>query len=325
MQIPAGLQVLHARSPKRKHESIKYQSVFVSPRSSSLRRIIAVLLSSPFHLFYDCFQKARMPIEVISLISDDESQPIPLLRKRIRANPAPTNIVSISDDESAPIPRLRKRIRANPAPTSIVSISDDESAPIPRLRKRLRTNPGSTNLVTPTEDEVVIVSHKKRGADDLTTAVHPTQTKAEDEIECVGEQRGVDVLADYPHFRFQCAKLVWPSMVCRGTKRQRFCPRCFCYVCDIPAAECQKWSSHEHAHDGTMAWRSKRIEKLEKRKRLARSNNPSQQICNPFMTPFRAQAGNVCNRQALPGNAARRRRKAKAKRSGPGKKRGRPR
>jgi hypothetical protein len=59
-----------------------------------------------------------------------------------------------------------------------------------------------------------------------------------------------------PHTRFQCQKFPF-----KNGNTITFCPKCFCYVCDVEAKDCKQWATHHRATDeGPMAshWRELR-------------------------------------------------------------------
>lgn len=93
-------------------------------------------------------------------------------------------------------------------------------------------------------------------------------------VECVGERRGIQALADYPHFRFQCALEAFKRQ--RAQKKEQFCERCFCYVCDVPASKCTRWATHCKAVDTVSKWRTERERRLEERRRREQCRDPSQ-------------------------------------------------
>jgi hypothetical protein len=59
----------------------------------------------------------------------------------------------------------------------------------------------------------------------------------------------VNALTDYTHPRFLCTR--YPYTANRAApSNQTHCPKCFCYICQIEASKCKKWSKHCHAHNG---------------------------------------------------------------------------
>lgn len=136
----------------------------------------------------------------------------------------------------------------------------------------------------------MIVSHTKRSKDgdlrekeEKTSVSHPKTLNTPQKtnlshpppegVECVGERRGIQALADYPHFRFQCA--LEPFKRQRAPKKEKFCPRCFCYVCDVPASDCHAWGAHFKAVDTVPKWRGEREARLEERRRREQCQNPA--------------------------------------------------
>ena len=172
-------------------------------------------------------------------------------------------------------------------------ISDDETPTPPRPVSNVPTSPSTPTLKRPrgsrSDEELVIVSHTKRSKDahlrqkkeERLSPSYPkklgTPTKksnaVSEGVECVAERRGIQALADYPHFRFQCA--LEPFKRQRAPKKEKFCKRCFCYVCDVPAGECKVWSLHYKAVDTVTKWRAEREARLEERRRREQCQNPA--------------------------------------------------
>lgn len=53
---------------------------------------------------------------------------------------------------------------------------------------------------------------------------------------------------DYAHIRTECQAL--PP----GSDWLAICPKCYCFVCDIPAGECTQWDLHAFATPGVECW-----------------------------------------------------------------------
>ncbi|KAJ1627683.1 hypothetical protein T492DRAFT_580753, partial [Pavlovales sp. CCMP2436] len=62
----------------------------------------------------------------------------------------------------------------------------------------------------------------------------------DEDVQMVGASEGAFVLADFPHAREWC--VVFPHAASGGWSAR--CPNCYCYVCDVPAAECAQWGAH---------------------------------------------------------------------------------
>mmetsp|Transcript_9063 Transcript_9063/g.22173 ORF Transcript_9063/g.22173 Transcript_9063/m.22173 type:complete len:178 (-) Transcript_9063:272-805(-) len=93
----------------------------------------------------------------------------------------------------------------------------------------------------------------------------------DEEIEVVAET-GKNPLSDFPHPRYDCVlKLFSKDPV-------TFCSNCYCYVCDVKASECKKWSlSGEHEEDShcfaesqVMKWKRRRSRLRSRRRRPER-------------------------------------------------------
>ena len=83
---------------------------------------------------------------------------------------------------------------------------------------------------------------------------------------------------DFPHHRSNCGVHVFtPSSTNSNSDNVKFCPNCYCLVCDVPASECKEWNSdvsnptvgpHCHAHEKDEKWSN-----LLKAKRNNAANN----------------------------------------------------
>ena len=63
-----------------------------------------------------------------------------------------------------------------------------------------------------------------------------------------------------PHLRPDCT--IHPFK--EGNKRN-YCPKCYCYVCDFPVSECQKWVEHCLANPKDSHWKALRVVYREKK------------------------------------------------------------
>ena len=114
----------------------------------------------------------------------------------------------------------------------------------PPLRRRVSI----VNLVTPLRD---CTNGRRRGSPPPSphpVKRPPAQPASETPALLPGEDMRVVATAltlhplrDYPHMRFQCGVHEFGST--------EYCTNCFCYVCDIRAAECPVWYDHAGAHE----------------------------------------------------------------------------
>lgn len=76
----------------------------------------------------------------------------------------------------------------------------------------------------------------------------------DDDVEFV-RSVGANALTDFPHPRHSCVTCPFPSLDAptRDSLAQLHCPRCFCFLCDVPAADCKHWRFHSLARDNA-AW-----------------------------------------------------------------------
>ncbi|CAB9526350.1 expressed unknown protein [Seminavis robusta] len=93
------------------------------------------------------------------------------------------------------------------------------------------------------ESDVQIIENpsKKRRIKKAAKTTGQPNSSEDDEI-CLVGTIGTNALVDYPHLREDC--VVEKFVV---GKHSSHCSKCYCYVCDLPADQCQHWDS---AHDG---------------------------------------------------------------------------
>ena len=73
----------------------------------------------------------------------------------------------------------------------------------------------------------------------------------DEEVQIVGNT-GSNPLSDFPHPRHACVVRPFPPGGGRDVDRpaaELHCPRCFCFLCDGPAAECASWREHAMARN----------------------------------------------------------------------------
>ena len=141
------------------------------------------------------------------------------------------------------------------SPTDIICIdltedSDDSFPAIPAF--------GSTRKKLKMESSASAIDYEDVQVIDAPVAVVAAAASAssrDTDIELVGtvnEQK-------LPHMRPHCLEERFDAN--SSTKSMKYCSLCYCYVCDIPAQDCQNWTSHCMATDrGHRAyyWRSLR-------------------------------------------------------------------
>lgn len=190
--------------------------------------------------------------------------------------PHSPHIINLIDEHSSPSPEplptaLFRVTRAARGSAEVIEIFDSADEATPRV-KRPRVTAAAASLRSNTEDEeVTITSHVRRGRRDHTSLQARSDlvgSAVAEGVEIVGGKRGVCALVDYPHFRFQCGEVEFDGRSKR--KARRFCARCFCYVCDVPAGSCKTWSVHAGAEDSKHVWREKRSQRLRKQRKQAR-------------------------------------------------------
>jgi histone deacetylase complex regulatory component SIN3 len=106
-------------------------------------------------------------------------------------------------------------------------------------------------------DGLEVYEPEQPAASAATTA---TITLGDDDDECVVVGRSSSAIEMLPHARADC--VVHPFAA--GTYRS-FCTTCYCYVCDIPAADCANWAVHCEATHADPFWREERTQQKQQR------------------------------------------------------------
>ena len=68
------------------------------------------------------------------------------------------------------------------------------------------------------------------------------------------EELGVANEYTYIHARFDCPKFKFEPGHIFSPPNQRFCDKCYCWICDMPASECSTWTAHCSADGKREAW-----------------------------------------------------------------------
>lgn len=206
-------------------------------------------------------------------------------------NPNHDNVVDLVDDPASP---QRKKIRTDVDGTILLlsdSESDDEfdsqrqKRPViageidaydDRRQKRRKhshtTSPSSALAIDLEPDskaeedkEVVLVQGSERSFRPAST-IEATKGQANDDDDScflVGST-GTNALEDFPHPRENC--VVAPmANTWHGLANRKYCINCYCYVCDTPVMECQKWMEHCNARHKNVKWQKER-ERFRKKK-----------------------------------------------------------
>mmetsp|Transcript_27884 Transcript_27884/g.31342 ORF Transcript_27884/g.31342 Transcript_27884/m.31342 type:complete len:299 (-) Transcript_27884:22-918(-) len=113
------------------------------------------------------------------------------------------------------------------------------------------------------EDEVVVVEQEEKAIEWENEDENNGNNDCGD-IQIIGST-GKNAIADFAHPRGDCVK--YPFEI--GPKSKLYCPKCYCYVCDVLVSECTKWDTHCQAVRSVSKWQSQREYQRSKRKRQA--------------------------------------------------------
>ncbi|XP_035692731.1 uncharacterized protein LOC118427203 [Branchiostoma floridae] len=178
--------------------------------------------------------------------------------------------------EFASFKKEKSHKRPHPTDDEVEFVSFKKEKKDPELSK----GPGSDE----TDDDVVIVEETQGAAG--TSASNAKPLGKEDFI--VTFFKPSDTIK-YPHAREDCRvhkfRAVPSQLYCYGgnfkQENKTFCDSCYCYVCDIPAKECQEWTQSDHcnAHSKDTSWKLKRKKTVaansRKTARVAFSSHPT--------------------------------------------------
>eukprot|EP00301_Raphidiophrys_heterophryoidea_P005572 c12327_g1_i3.p1 GENE.c12327_g1_i3~~c12327_g1_i3.p1 ORF type:complete len:851 (-),score=232.50 c12327_g1_i3:423-2975(-) len=148
-------------------------------------------------------------------------------------------------------------------PSVVVVDSKSVPKPLPVLPRIKVETPPPSAMVPADSDELEVVAEP--AASELSSSASSTaqqQTSAaapvpEGEIQLVSIKGSLATM-DFPHARFNCVRFAFGDV--------QHCDKCFCYVCDVLASECQQWAMHCVAKADSRHWRDERA----KRKLIAK-------------------------------------------------------
>mmetsp|Transcript_22363 Transcript_22363/g.22694 ORF Transcript_22363/g.22694 Transcript_22363/m.22694 type:complete len:205 (+) Transcript_22363:151-765(+) len=113
------------------------------------------------------------------------------------------------------------------------------------------------------EEEEVIVVEQEQSIEWESEDGNKRNTDYGD-IQVIGST-GKNAIADFAHPRGDCVNYPFEN----GPKSKLYCPKCYCYVCDVLVSECTKWDTHCQAVRSVSKWQSQREYQRSKRKRQA--------------------------------------------------------
>ena len=99
------------------------------------------------------------------------------------------------------------------------------------------------------EDAITLDSDEEAVVPEAAAVV--PEAPEDEEVQIVGNT-GSNPLSDFPHPRHACVVHPFPPGGGRDGERaaaEAHCPRCFCFLCDGPAAECASWREHAMARN----------------------------------------------------------------------------
>jgi len=73
----------------------------------------------------------------------------------------------------------------------------------------------------------------------------------EDDVQIL-EVKNDSSISSMPHARYDCTVHPFDSAA-ESARHAQCCPNCFCFVCDVPSAECDSWPAKSYNY--TLRWR----------------------------------------------------------------------
>ena len=133
---------------------------------------------------------------------------------------------------------------------------------------------GGLQLGEEGDDEVHEVEVTREARMDTGEAGAAPSFDDDDGCTITGE-RGFRANRDFAHSHENCG-------VPKSSKEDA-CPRCYCFVCDIPASSCTEWGEHHQATHADPKWRKMREDKKRTRRSDRRLRRASDGVLLPMM------------------------------------------
>jgi len=148
-----------------------------------------------------------------------------------------------------------KRKEANPSTSSTLS-SFSSSATFDRQKVKAEYNKNKMIKKEPlakdfsmSQDELEAVEGSK-----MEVGKGDYGDTGDEDLQVVGT-KGDGGAANLPHAREACIKKKFDSV---NTKKDEFCEKCMCYVCETYVDKCNLWNVHYRAHSKEKLWRKER-------------------------------------------------------------------
>ena len=228
-------------------------------------------------------------IDLCSSESEDESRKLPAAAARAHLSSQNRVIISLVDDDDddddsyieprGPSPisvaessNLIQEDRKMPAvASSHKSPSQRQNLPAAKKAKTIHHHHHHLNLSSgrdnDDDDEIEEVAAPNRfQIDSAGVTAAAAATANDDDLIIITGHKGDNTLADFPHSREHCVvhplqkNLTGTTTLSNNNNNnsKKYCPNCYCWVCDIRAADCKHWDQHCVAMFASTFWRNER-------------------------------------------------------------------
>ena len=164
--------------------------------------------------------------------------------KRAGKRKAPADVVVIKDEEDEDEDVEEVPVPPPPARHVEEEVVEDVVEEVAAPPKKKSTGAASSSTA------------KKRSTGAASNSTAAVDEEDEDDEVVFQGRTGDAALVDFPHARENCAQCPW-----RPGAESQHCENCFCFVCDVPVAQCVEWPSHCKATHTDPKWREKREQK----------------------------------------------------------------
>lgn len=259
-------------------------------------------------------QQEQQNNEVVDLLSDQEEQEISARKGKssqgeenapIVSSPTPSKSITTTTPLTT-TPKMKGTLldyfSVRQSSKKLVT-NQQKRMPISQKAHKLKVK--RSMIEVKTEEAFPLSTVAADAADpDITVVEPPTPVavtgngaEADDddgENECmIVGQKGNNALSDFPHPRADCVVHPVGTADDDAAAAERYCPKCYCFVCDSPVAQCQFWKpndgNHCRAKFKNYFWKCernrKRCEKDQYAPRLDPSSRPIKRRRNNMTAP----------------------------------------
>lgn len=190
--------------------------------------------------------------DAIDLLDDSEDE-APAVVAKMMNDEAPKEPAGV---DTKPAPDVKPNVIGVAAAKAAIEQADSDVEEVEANASEWRSATGSGATCSAgtgnPKDDRAYDSDAAGGNGGQKKTLPPASADDDEEFEIVAT-KGQNALADFPHSRANCVTHPFAS-----ADKKTHCDNCYCYVCDMPAAECQVWDSHCKAYHEDRRWREER-------------------------------------------------------------------